>query len=73
MIESVKGARDILPGEIERWQLVEETARRVFGLYGFEEIRTPIFESTELFQRGIGESSDIVTKEMYTFNDRKGR
>ena len=73
MIESVKGARDILPGEIERWQLVEETARRVFGLYGFEEIRTPIFESTELFQRGIGESSDIVAKEMYTFNDRKGR
>lgn len=73
MIESVKGARDILPGEIGRWQFVEKIARRVFGLYGFEEIRTPIFESTELFQRGIGESSDIVAKEMYTFNDRKGR
>jgi histidyl-tRNA synthetase len=73
MIEAVKGARDILPAEIERWQHIEEHARMLFALYGFSEIRTPIFEHTELFQRGIGESTDIVTKEMYTFADRKGR
>ncbi len=73
MIESAKGARDILPAETGRWQFIEETARAIFGQYGFDEIRTPIFESTELFQRGIGESSDIVAKEMYTFADRKGR
>jgi histidyl-tRNA synthetase len=73
MIEAVKGARDILPEEIGRWQFVEAGARATFELYGFHEIRTPIFESTELFLRGIGEGSDIVAKEMYTFADRKGR
>jgi histidyl-tRNA synthetase len=73
MVEAVKGTRDILPGEIDRWHYVEDAARDVFGLYGFREIRTPIFESTELFQRGIGEATDIVAKEMYTFSDRKGR
>ena len=72
-IQAVKGTRDILPGETERWQRVEDVARRVFRRYGFREIRTPIFESTELFARGIGEATDIVTKEMYTFEDRGGR
>lgn len=73
MIEKVKGTRDILPDEIDRWQFLEDRAREVFSLYGFREIRTPIFESTELFQRGIGTGTDIVSKEMYTFSDRKGR
>ncbi len=72
-MQAVKGTRDVLPGETERWQRVEEAARRVFRRYGFREIRTPIFESTDLFARGIGEATDIVTKEMYTFEDRGGR
>lgn len=73
MIEAQKGTRDILPEEIGRWQFVEACARDTFERYGFREIRTPVFESTDLFARGIGEGSDIVTKEMYTFLDRKGR
>jgi len=73
MIEAPKGTRDVLPDEIGRWQFVEECARETFERYAFREIRTPIFESTELFARGIGEGSDIVAKEMYTFHDRKGR
>ncbi|HKN47978.1 MAG TPA: ATP phosphoribosyltransferase regulatory subunit, partial [Candidatus Polarisedimenticolia bacterium] len=73
MIEAVKGARDVLPDEIPRWHFVEAVARETFERYGFREIRTPIFESTALFARGIGEETDIVTKEMYTFLDRKGR
>jgi len=73
MIQAIKGTRDILPEEAGKWQLAEATARRVFRRYGFREIRTPIFESTELFARGIGEGTDIVSKEMYTFTDRGGR
>jgi histidyl-tRNA synthetase len=73
MIESAKGTRDILPAEIPRWHLVEAQAREIFARFGFREIRTPIFESTDLFSRGIGEATDIVAKEMYTFPDRKGR
>jgi len=73
MIHSIKGTRDILPEEVGKWQFVEETARRIFARYGFREIRTPIFESTDLFARGIGEGTDIVSKEMYTFVDRGGR
>ena len=73
MIEAQKGTRDILPEEIGRWQFVEARARETFERYGFGEIRTPIFESTELFARGIGEGSDIVSREMYTFVDRGGR
>jgi histidyl-tRNA synthetase len=73
VIEAAKGTRDILPGEVARWQLVEQQARDVFTLFGFREIRTPIFEATELFTRGVGEATDIVAKEMYTFLDRKGR
>ncbi len=73
MIEAPKGTRDILPAEIGRWRFVEDRAHALFERYGFREIRTPLFERTELFARGIGEGSDIVAKEMYTFTDRKGR
>jgi len=72
-ITSVKGTRDLLPPETAVWTAVEETARRVFGGYGYGEIRTPILEETELFVRGVGEATDIVGKEMYTFPDKKGR
>ncbi|MBI4527606.1 MAG: histidine--tRNA ligase [Deltaproteobacteria bacterium] len=69
-ITAIKGFSDILPGEIETWQFVEEKAREVFGLYNFSEIRIPILEKTELFRRSIGETTDIVEKEMYTFADQ---
>jgi histidyl-tRNA synthetase len=72
-ISSIKGTRDILPEEVRLWQMVEVTARQVFELYGFRELRAPVIEPTELFERGTGASSDIVTKEMYTFNDKGGR
>ena len=72
-IQSPKGTRDILPSEVQTWQWVEQTARSVFGTYGYQEIRTPIFESTDLFVRGVGDTTDIVEKEMYTFNDRGNR
>jgi histidyl-tRNA synthetase len=61
---------DILPGEVETWQFLEQSAHEVFGIYGFSEIRTPIPEKTELFCRSIGETTDIVEKEMYTFSDK---
>ncbi|MFQ5682068.1 MAG: histidine--tRNA ligase [Candidatus Binatia bacterium] len=66
----IKGFSDILPGEIETWQFVEVNARAVFGEYNFSEIRIPILEKTELFSRSIGETTDIVEKEMYTFSDQ---
>ena len=69
-IRSVKGTRDLLPPETTLWQRVEEEARRVFGSYGFQEIRTPVLEPTALFARSVGEDTDIVMKEMYTFQDR---
>jgi histidyl-tRNA synthetase len=71
-IKAIRGFNDILPSEIGRWQFVEETAREVFEGFGFSEIRIPIIERTELFSRGIGEATDIVEKEMYTFTDRSG-
>ena len=71
-IKAVRGVHDILPVEAATWQHVEATARRVFEAYGYREIRLPIFERTELFARGIGEVTDIVQKEMYTFVDRTG-
>ena len=71
-IQSIKGVKDILPGEVEKWRWVEITAHNVFSRYGFGEIRIPIFEYTNLFTRGIGETTDIVEKEMYTFKDRNG-
>lgn len=70
---AVKGFRDILPGETRVWQWIEAEARRVLEVFGFQEIKTPILEHTELFSRGIGQDTDIVSKEMYTFLDGKGR
>ena len=72
-IQAVKGTRDLLPPETDIWAAVESVARRVFSAYGYEEIRTPILEDTDLFVRSVGESTDIVGKEMYSFEDRKGR
>jgi histidyl-tRNA synthetase len=71
--QAPKGTRDLLPPETAVWAAVEDAARRVFGLYGYREIRTPLFEETELFARGVGEGTDIVGKEMYTFTDKGGR
>ncbi|MER3424666.1 MAG: histidine--tRNA ligase, partial [Nitrospiraceae bacterium] len=73
MVRGIKGVKDILPDEIRRWQTIETAARRHSELYGFHEIRVPIFEATELFARSIGASTDIVEKEMYTFQDRDGK
>jgi histidyl-tRNA synthetase len=71
-IKAIRGFNDILPDEIGKWQFVEDTAREVFEGFGFSEIRIPIIERTELFSRGIGEVTDIVEKEMYTFTDKSG-
>ncbi len=71
-ITSVKGFHDVLPGESARWSWVEQRSREVFRRYGYSEIRVPIAERTELFQRSLGETTDIVEKEMYTFDDRDG-
>jgi len=71
-IKAVRGVRDILPSETGKWQRVETAARRTFEAYGYREIRLPLFERTELFARGIGDETDIVKKEMYTFEDRGG-
>ncbi|MBO6179247.1 MAG: histidine--tRNA ligase [Selenomonadaceae bacterium] len=68
-----RGTKDILPEEIAGWEYVEENIRKICRLYGYEEIRTPVFEYTELFQRGIGEGTDVVDKEMYTFLDKGNR
>src|SRR5580658_4838401 len=70
MIKAVRGTRDLLPPETALWNFVESAVRDVFRAYNFQEIRTPIFESTELFARGVGEETDIVAKEMYTWEDR---
>lgn len=72
MIKGIRGAPDILPDQTGKWQALEAVARDVLNRYGYTEIRTPIFERTELFVRGIGEGTDIVEKEMYTFEDRGG-
>jgi histidyl-tRNA synthetase len=72
MIRAVKGTRDLLPPSTAVWNHVEEVAREVFRAYNYQEIRTPILEETLLFARGVGEETDIVTKEMYTFQDRDG-
>lgn len=73
MIHKLKGTEDILPQEIYQWQYVEDTARDLLDLYHFQEIRTPIFESIDLFARGVGNTTDIVNKEMYDFQDKGGR
>jgi histidyl-tRNA synthetase len=70
MIKAVRGTRDLLPPETNLWNSVEATVREVFRAYNFQEIRTPVFEATNLFARGVGEETDIVSKEMYTWEDR---
>lgn len=70
MIKAVTGTKDILPSDIPRWKYLEKTVESVFGNFNYKEIRTPVFEETSLFARGIGEETDIVGKEMYTFKDR---
>jgi len=72
-VAAIKGTHDILPIQARKWQRVEKTAKALFELYGYREIRTPVFEATELFEKGTGETSDIVMKEMYTFTDKGGR
>ena len=73
MINIPKGTKDVLPSDSYKWQYVENIARETADLFGVSEIRTPVFEHTELFQRGVGDTSDIVTKEMYTFKDKGDR
>ena len=70
---AIKGFRDILPEEVGNWQRLESTARGLLGAFGFQEIKLPLLERTELFSRGIGQETDIVSKEMYTLEDSKGR
>ncbi len=72
-ISAIKGTKDILPREAKKWQRVESVTKRVLELYAYKEIRTPIFEATELFEKGTGQTTDIVIKEMYTFKDKAGR
>ncbi|MFZ2053413.1 MAG: histidine--tRNA ligase [Candidatus Aminicenantales bacterium] len=72
-VSAIKGTHDILPREARAWQLAEAVAKATFELYGYREIRTPVFEATELFEKGTGQTSDIVQKEMYTFTDKGGR
>ena len=73
LTQAPKGTQDMLPANAYRWQSIEETMRRICALAGYREIRTPMFEHTELFQRGVGDTTDVVQKEMYTFNDKGGR
>src|SRR3989442_5503748 len=70
MIHAIRGTYDVLPSEIGIWHALEDRLRQTLHRYGFGEIRTPIFEATDLFVRGVGEETDIVSKEMYTFADR---
>ncbi|MFC2163705.1 histidine--tRNA ligase [Acidobacteriota bacterium] len=72
-ISAIKGTKDVLPEEVRKWQRVEAATKSHFELYGYREIRTPVFEATELFEKGTGETTDVVTKEMYTFVDKGGR
>ena len=72
-ISAIKGTKDILPREVRKWQRVEAVTKRVLELYAYKEIRTPVFEATELFEKGTGQTTDIVIKEMYTFKDKAGR
>ena len=73
LVKSPKGTRDILPWEIYKWQYIEKIAAELCRNFGYEEIRIPVFEHTELFQRGVGDTTDLVQKEMYTFKDKGGR
>ena len=73
MIQKPKGTKDILPGEVYKWQYIEKKITELMTNYGMKEIRVPVFEHTELFSRGVGETTDVVQKEMYTFEDKGGR
>ena len=73
LTKAPRGTADILPENIGKWNYIEETAKKTAHLFGFSEIKTPVFEHTELFNRGVGDTSDVVTKEMYTFQDKGGR
>ena len=73
LIQAPKGTRDILPEDISQWNFVEKEFAVICKRFGYHEIRIPIFEHTELFQRGVGDTTDIVQKEMYTFEDKAGR
>lgn len=73
MITKPRGTEDVLPQDSKLWQYIENTARCVCERFGYKEIRTPVFENTELFQRGVGDTTDVVQKEMYTFEDKGGR
>ncbi len=73
LIKAQKGTQDLLPAQTEKWQVVEDVMRSEAKIHGFGEIRTPVFEDTRLFQRSVGETTDVVQKEMYTFNDKGGR
>ena len=73
MIQKPKGTKDILPNEVYKWQYIEKTIKDIFENAGMKEIRVPVFEHTELFSRGVGETTDVVQKEMYTFEDKGGR
>lgn len=73
MINAPKGTKDVLPENSHKWQYIEKTARDISRVFGFREVRTPVFEHTELFLRGVGETTDVVGKEMYTFEDKGGR
>ena len=73
MLQRPKGTKDLLPSESYKWQYVEQKVKNIFENNGFKEIRVPVFEYTELFQRGVGETTDVVQKEMYTFEDKGGR
>ena len=68
-----RGTKDIMPSDVNAWRYIEQVMRNICGYYGYKEIRTPVFEHTELFQRGIGDTTDVVEKEMYTFTDRGNR
>ena len=72
-IQPIRGTQDILPDKSPAFRLIENTALELAERYGFQEISTPIFESSDVFTRTLGETSDVVTKEMYTFKDKKGR
>ena len=73
MLKALRGTKDILPSEISLWQCIEKSARDIFAIHGYKEIRTPIIEEASLFIRSIGDATDIVQKEMYVFTDRGGR
>ena len=73
MLKALRGTKDILPKDVSLWQRIEDSARDIFSIYGYKQIRTPIIEEASLFMRSIGQASDIVQKEMYIFSDRGGR